>query len=106
MSKGILETQATCQINELSFYFIFYQESNELYGDYFSSVSDPLSSLFKKAYGLQKSLMALLDTVQISRQDGDEVIGKMIQGELLDMGEWFPEVYFPVPGVIFVSPEL
>ncbi|XP_072016383.1 FIGNL1-interacting regulator of recombination and mitosis-like [Amphiura filiformis] len=79
VSMDQIQSLPSTALNIVKGSFSHCKDSNELYGDYFSSVSEPLSSLFKKAYGLQKSLMALLDAVQMSEQDGDDVIGKMVQ---------------------------
>ncbi|KAI8518150.1 hypothetical protein Bbelb_041670 [Branchiostoma belcheri] len=54
------------------------QDSHESYGKVFPLVSESLSCLFKKAYSLQKVLMALIDKLQLSSDSSEEDVTDMV----------------------------
>ncbi|XP_038063477.1 uncharacterized protein C1orf112-like [Patiria miniata] len=55
------------------------KDSTSIYGDHFPLVSEILSSLFKKAYSLQKSLTILLEAVRLTAEDGEECVEDVAQ---------------------------
>ncbi|XP_078686110.1 FIGNL1-interacting regulator of recombination and mitosis-like [Branchiostoma floridae x Branchiostoma belcheri] len=58
--------------------FLHCKDSHESYGKVFPLVSESLSSLFKKAYSLQKVLMALIDKLQLSSDSSEEDVTDMV----------------------------
>ncbi|XP_071499361.1 LOW QUALITY PROTEIN: FIGNL1-interacting regulator of recombination and mitosis-like [Diadema antillarum] len=49
------------------------KESHSVYGEHFSAAAEQLSTLFKRAYSLQKALMALLESISDSGCHGDHL---------------------------------
>ncbi|XP_041481529.1 uncharacterized protein C1orf112 homolog isoform X1 [Lytechinus variegatus] len=56
------------------------KDSHTVYGDHFPAVSEQLSTLFKRAYSLQKALMMLLEAVSDSTDSSTESLSNVCDG--------------------------
>ncbi|XP_022094621.1 uncharacterized protein C1orf112-like [Acanthaster planci] len=79
LSIGKVKSLPSSMLHIIHASFHHCKDSTTIYGDHFSLVSEILSSLFKKAYSLQKSLTVLLEAVHLTSEDGDECIEVMAQ---------------------------